>query len=193
VSEVGDVPDMLGLLSADEMIALDENPGEPPPLRPQMLDSIVDKVAARRRRSRWITTAVAAAAAAVLAVGLLIVARPQIVGLQREEARPPEVAMEQLTDMPLQASVALSSYAWGTAIDMTCTYGNYSGRSGAPSELAMLLVYRDGGETTEAATWTARPGSSVTVAGSTSRPLDEIVAVQVVDISTGVVLLQRNL
>jgi anti-sigma factor RsiW len=192
VSEISDVPPVLALLSADEVIALDENTTEPPPLRPQVLDSLVDEVASRRRRSRWVTTAAASLAAALLAIGLLIVARPGTIGLEREEPAPATVAMEQVKPAPVEASVALISKGWGTFITMTCTYGQYSDRDDRSTEFAMVLVQRDG-DRTEAATWTAQPGTSVTVDGSTSTPVDQIAAVQLVDIKTGDVLLQRNL
>lgn len=192
VSEIRDVPALLALLSPDEVIALDENTAEPPPLRQNVLDSLVDKVAWRRRRARWVTAVAASLAAAFLAIGLLIVARPGSIGLERPEPPPVTVAMERLTDLPVEASVAVTSEDWGTSVTMTCSYGTYADRDDRSSEFAMVLVGRDGNRT-EAATWTAQPGSSVSVDGTTSMPADQIASVQLVDVKTGDVLLQRNL
>jgi hypothetical protein len=56
----------------------------------------------------------------------------------------------------------------------------------------MVAVSRDGGHT-QLATWMAVSGTTALPSGSTSMPIDDIVAVQVVSADTGDVLLQRNL
>ncbi len=48
-----------------------------PPLRPEVLQSVLDKVRWRRRRSRWLTSAAVGLAAALLAVGLVVAVRPE--------------------------------------------------------------------------------------------------------------------
>jgi hypothetical protein len=56
----------------------------------------------------------------------------------------------------------------------------------------MVVVARDGSQT-RLATWVAVPGHSATPAGSTSTPIDQISAVQVVSADTGKILLERSL
>ena len=70
-------------------------------------------------------------AAALLAVGLVIVARPEIVGLQTEPACSHAQALEmtKVSETPINASISLTGYGWGTRIDMACSYGDW-GQSG---------------------------------------------------------------
>lgn len=192
VSELSGIAPLLALLDRDEALALDddEDSADMAP-RPELLDAVVSQVTRRRRRSRMVITAVAAIAAVLLAIGLTIVIRPETIGLQRQAPAPAELALDQVVETPLRATVALTGFAWGTHIDMTCVYGDYADRNDSNSELAMVVVGRDGSQI-EAATWTAEGGTSATVDGSTSLPIEQIAAVQVVS-ATGQVLLQRNL
>ena len=77
----------------------------------------------RRRRSRLVLSTVTAAAAAVLVIGTFIAMRPS--GLIPGPP-PPAAEVSGLTPVmssELSATVTLSSYSWGTRIDMNCTYG----------------------------------------------------------------------
>ena len=56
----------------------------------------------------------------------------------------------------------------------------------------MVAVGRDGNHV-QLATWMAQSGVTALTSGSTSMPIDEIAAVQVVSADTGDVLLQRDL
>src|SRR5882724_10680688 len=82
VAEISGIPAMLAMLDLEDVRALDEESPETPPLRPEVLDSILDKVRWRRRRSRWLMSASVGVAAALLAVALVITIRPEIVGLE---------------------------------------------------------------------------------------------------------------
>ncbi len=84
---------------------------------------------------------------------------------------------------------------------MTCTYsesenggGEDAGAAGSDTadKLAMVAVGRDGSHV-QLGTWRARAGETAQTSGSTSMPIDEIAAVQVVAVDTGDVLLERNL
>jgi hypothetical protein len=80
---------------------------------------------------------------------------------------------------------------------MNCTYGVSPQISGhdeteAGDNLAMVVVGRDGGQS-QLATWVALTGVTATPSGSTSLPMDQIAAVQIVSADQGDVLLQRNL
>ena len=76
------MPALLAMLDVDDVRALDEEQPELPPLRPEVLEGVLDKVRWRRRRSRLLTSAAVGLAAALVAVGLVIAVRPGIVGLQ---------------------------------------------------------------------------------------------------------------
>ena len=69
VAELSGIPALLAMLDLEDVRALDEETPDTPPLRPEVLDSVLDKVRWRRRRSRWLTSAAVGVAAALLAVG----------------------------------------------------------------------------------------------------------------------------
>lgn len=195
VAELSGMPALLGLLSAGDVRGLDREEPEPPPLRPEVLQSVLDVVRWRRRRSRWLTSVAVGIAAALLAVGLAVVIRPEIVGLQNGTATQPvaRLDMNEVAPTPLRATVALSSFAWGTRIDMACIYGDWSeDRDAQPSNLGMVVVGRDGSRT-QVATWLGLYGATALPSGNTTLPKDEIASVQLVSADSGKVLLERPL
>jgi hypothetical protein len=195
VAELSGIPPLLSLLTFDEVRALDEPGPEPAPMPADMLDSLVGKVRWRRRRYRWITSAAVGVAAALLAVGVVVAIRPETVGLQggSSQAAATSVEMTKVAPSPFSASISMSSFAWGTRIDMACTYGDWSSGGGvAPSNLGMVVVGRDGSHS-QVATWTGLSGATALPSGNTALPENEIAAVQLVSADNGKVLLQKDL
>lgn len=200
VAELSGMPALLALLDRDEVAAADEGGLEPPPLRPEVLDSLLAKVNWRRRRSRWLTWSVAAAAAVVLTVGVLIAIRPGPIvpgGTPPPRASATSLTMTPTVPSSLDATVSLTSQGWGTHVEMACTYHEQPGIPGHGNDdtadrLAMVAVGRDGSHT-QLATWMALDGVTALPSGSTSMPIDEIVSVQVISADTGDVLLSRSL
>jgi hypothetical protein len=195
VAEISGVPALLAMMDLEDVRALDEEPPETPPLRPEVLDSVLDKVRWRRRRSRWLTSAAVGVAAALLAVGVVIAIRPEIVGL--EDYTPQETTqamdMAKVSDTPINASITLTEFGWGTRIDMACSYGEW-GQAGTipPQNLGMVVVGRDGSHT-EVATWLGVSGATALPSATTPMPKDEIAAVQLVSSDNGKVLLEKHL
>jgi hypothetical protein len=195
VAEISGVPALLAMMDLEDVRALDEEPPETPPLRPEVLDSVLDKVRWRRRRSRWLTSAAVGVAAALLAVGVVIAIRPEIVGL--EDYTPQETTqamdMAKVSDTPINASITLTEFGWGTRIDMACSYGEW-GQAGTipPQNLGMVVVGRDGSHT-EVATWLGVSGATALPSATTPMPKDEIAAVQLVSSDAGKVLLEKHL
>lgn len=195
VTDLSGMPALLGLLDAADVVGLDGEQSEPPPLRPEVMVSVLDKVRWRRRRSRWLMSAAVGVAAALLAVGLVIAIRPEVVGLQNGSKTQPvaQLAMNKLATTPFSATVALSSFAWGTRIDMACSYGQWSGAiDSRPNNLGMVVVGRDGSHT-QVATWLGLPGATALPSGNTPMPMDQIASVQLVSVDSGTVLLERPL
>lgn len=200
VAELSGIPALLAMLSPDDVAALDEQQPEPPPLRPEVLDSVLDKVRWRRRKARWLTSAAVGLAAALLAVGLVVAIRPEILGLQTNttQTTAQQLEMTKVADTPLNATISLTSFAWGTRIDMACTYGQWSGSSAGtpPSQLGMVVVGHDGTRS-EVATWLGLPGATALPSANTPMTKDEIASVQLVSLDqgpdNGKVLLEKNL
>jgi hypothetical protein len=134
-------------------------------------------------------------AAALLAVGAVIAIRPEIVGL--ENYNPPAtiqaLEMNKVSETPINASISLTGYGWGTRIDMACSYGDW-GQSGntPPQNLGMVVVGRDGSHT-EVATWLGLSGATALPSATTPMQKDEIAAVQLVSSDSGKVLLETHL
>ena len=195
VAEISGVPALLAMMDLEDVRALDEEPPETPPLRPEVLDSVLDKVRWRRRRSRWLTSAAVGVAAALLAVGVVIAIRPEIVGLENYTPEETTQAMDmaKVSETPINASISLTGFGWGTRIDMACSYGEW-GQAGTipPQNLGMVVVGRDGSRT-EVATWLGLSGATALPSATTPMQKDEIAAVQLVSSDNGKVLLERHL
>jgi anti-sigma factor RsiW len=202
VAEISGMPALLSCLDGDEVADVEEDGqavSSPPPMRPELLTSLLKKVNRRRRRSRMLTWAVAAVAAAVLVVGAFVAWRsnPAIPAPEAPpQASSSALVMAPVTPTTLSATVTLSSHRWGTQIEMNCTYGVESPTAPheeeAGDQLAMVVVGRDGSQT-QLATWVGLEGVTASPGGSTSMPIDQIAAVQVVSVDDGSVLLQRAL
>jgi hypothetical protein len=198
VSELSGMPALLALLDRDEVVALDANQPELPPLRPELLESLLAKVKRQRRRFRLVAGSALAAAAAVLAIGLVLAVRPGLTEpVMSPQASASAMTLASVAPSSLEATMKLTPHGWGTSVEMTCTYHEELGDADdhdddAGDKLEMVAVGRDGSHT-EMATWMALPGVTAQPGGSTSMPIDEIVAVQVVSSDSGTVLLQRTL
>lgn len=196
VAELSGMPALLAMIGPDDVAAIDEGGLEPPPIRAELLDDVLAKVHRRRRRTRWITWTVSAAAAAVLAVGVVLAITPAQIGVAPTDANTVALNMTP-TAVPSEfdATVVLRSEGWGTQVEMTCTYREESAAAHDDSggdKLAMYAIGRDGSRV-QLATWMALEGATASPSGSTSMPIGDIAAVQVVSADTGDVLLQRSL
>jgi hypothetical protein len=194
VAELSGIPALLAKLESDDVAAFDDGQqDEPPP--PQVLDSLLDDVRSRRRRSRWVTAAALAAAAALLVVGAVLAVRPETLGLQsgtQQEAAAPALEMTKVSETPINATVSMTGYGWGTRIDMACTYGDWGQRDAPPQNLGMVIVGRDGSHS-QVATWLGLSGATALPSANTPIPMEEIAAVQLVSPESGEVLLERHL
>ena len=194
VAELSGIPALLAQLDAEEVEALDDPTAEAPPLRPEVLDTLLGKVEWRRRRTRRLSVITLAAAAAVLAVALVVGILPGIRG-QGGESEPMASAMtmSKVAQTPINASVTLTGFGWGTRIDMVCTYGDYASRGLATTQNLSMVVQGHNGSESEIATWVGVNGATALPSGATLLPKDQIKSVQLVDTDTRTVLLQTNL
>jgi hypothetical protein len=191
VDELRDIPALLGTIDAADIADLDAGATQPPA---DLLDSLLDKVRARRRRSRWIASAAVGLAAALLAIGLAVVIRPETFGLQTDKPQTTaqQLEMNKVSETPINATVSMTGFGWGTRIDMACTYGDWGQRDAPPQNLAMVVVGRDGSRD-QIATWLGLSGATALPSANTPMQMQEIAAVQLVSPESGQVLLERPL
>lgn len=190
VDELSGIPALLSTIDEAEIDDVDAGAGQPPPA---LLDSLLDKLRARRRRSRWITTAAVGLAAALLAIGLAVVVRPETFGLQTDtpQASSQQLEMTKVAETPINATISMTGFGWGTRIDMACTYGDWGQRDAPPQDLAMVVVGHDGSHN-QIATWLGLSGATALPSANTPMQVHEIAAVQLVSPESGQVLLERS-
>jgi hypothetical protein len=194
VAELSGIPALLAQLSAEEVEALDDpTTAETPPLRTEVLDSLLQKVQWRRRRTRRLSVITLAAAAAVLAVALVVGILPGIRGHGDDTEMASAVTMSKVAQTPINAAVTLTGFGWGTRIDMVCTYGDYASRGEATTENLSMVLLDHNGTQSEIATWVGVNGATALPSGNTTMQKDQIKSVQLVDADTRAVLLQTDL
>jgi len=193
VAELSGIPALLAQLTAEEVEALDDPATEVPPMRPEVLDTLMQKVEWRRRRTRRFSVITLAAAAAVLAIALVVGIVPGIRGHGDDQPMASAVTMSKVAQTPINAEITLTGFGWGTRIDMVCTYGDYASRGQTTTEnLSMVLVGHNGTQS-EIATWVGVNGATALPSGNTTLQKDQIKSVQLVDSDTRAVLLQSDL
>lgn len=190
-----------GLLAhVDEQVFLDGPAG--PPVPETLLPGLLRRVRVRRRRDRRRVLAGAAAALVVAAGGALAwvqavdrpgdLAAPQPSVGASPSAGPtpsggpgPTVApagtrMRQVDQAAFSATLALEQVAWGTRLDLVCSYevpaGGYA--EGSVPSYTLAVQTRDG-SWEEVAGWRAVPGRTISVTGATAASRDDIVSVEV--------------
>jgi Putative zinc-finger len=191
VAELRDIPALLAQLGPEDVQRLDGEQPEGPP--PEVLTSLLDKVQARRRRSRWMVTGAIAAAAAAVVIALVVAIVPGLGQQSEPQAGGTTLEMSKVSQQtPINATVTLNGFGWGTRIDMACTYGDWGQRDAPPQNLGMVVVGRDGSHT-QVATWLGLSGATALPSATAPMQMNEIAAVQLVSSDSGKVLLERHL
>lgn len=197
VTELSALPGLLGRIDDARAFALLEDAApDAGGLAPGPPADLVARIQNRERRDRIRrrigmggALAAAAAVAAVLALVLPPVLNPAAQPTLAAELTPTE------PDIPVEASIELTTFGWGTRIDMDCSYhptapgpdGGYG-----PVEYAMWVVDTTGAET-PLSTWTAAPEGTVRVTAGTALALDDIAEVEVRTVAGDRVLLTAQL
>jgi hypothetical protein len=193
VGELAGLPGLMSRVSVEQLTA------EPETLPETLLPSLARAVRRERRRHRLALGASAAAAACLIAVGGVAVTRPD------SPARPPvassastlpgtaKMALTAVVPSPVTASARLVDMAWGTRIELTCSYNatrvskarRVSPTGGFP--YALIVIDR-GGVTQQVATWKALPNQELTVVGASSWARPNIAAVEIRTLSGRAIL-----
>jgi hypothetical protein len=182
VAELAGLPGLLAKVPTEEAVAL-PSAGSAIPVPDTLLPRLIRSASRRRRRTRGLVAGViVASTAAAAAVALAI---PLVFPVGQPEAKPTaQVTLSQVVQSPITASVKLSTVKWGTRIDMDCTYAaspsaGWDDLTAGASHNYAMYVTDAAGQSTEVASWTATPGTTVEPSGTTSLAIDQIAAVEV--------------
>ena len=188
VREIAGLPGLLARVPVEDV----ESPPAADPLPDTLLPALLDHARRTERRRRWVlglaaAAAVTAIAAASVAATVLVDDGPAPVAEPPVSTGPSAVPAQEMTPVNPGgddvATVALTSVAWGTKLDVVCHWaGGEPEDPGYPdgAEPTYALVVRStDGETQQVATWTGLPGQTMKVSGSTSLARDDIAAVEI--------------
>lgn len=184
VQELAGLPGLLAQVDASDLAA------SVPPLPPTLLPSLVREVRGSQRRRSVLVAAAAAAVAVVAAVGALAVG-----GVLRGDdppatassstatptvtARAPARPMVAVAPTAVRADVAVTSVAWGTRLDLTCSYGaGEEEYEATPSAEYALVLRTRAGQEEQVATWRGLPGRTMRLSAATATSSGDIEAVE---------------
>lgn len=184
VAELAVLPGLLSRVSANDA----ERDIDQSPLPVSLLPRLIAATRRKRRRDRSLVAGLVAAAAAVAVAATLLV--PQLLPADTG-ARAVEVTLSQVVASPLDAEVRLVSHEWGTSIDMECRYAAGSRNYDSGASYGMYVT-DTAGNSAQLSTWSAKPGSTVHLTGTTSVPLADIRAVDIRTLASGEVLLSGS-
>ncbi len=188
VRQIAGLPGLLARVPVDDVEA------EPPadPLPDTLLPALLGHARRTERRRRWVVGLAAAAAVATIAAASAAVVT--MVGHDSSPEADPPASVSSSSASPQQmtavrpggddvATVALTSVAWGTRLDVVCRWGKSEGAEpgypgGASPTYALVVRSRDGA-TQQVATWKGLPGKTMQVSGATSLARDDIAAVEI--------------
>ncbi len=192
VRELAGLPGLLAQVDVADL----EVPTPDAPLPQTLLPALVREVRGEQRRRSVLTAAVAAAVAAVFVSALAIggafdrstpttSAATPVATPTASRTAPVAEAMLPVGAGPVQAAVALTGVAWGTKLDLTCSYakggsgddGGYTGPAAAKA-YALVVHTREGREE-QVATWKALPGKTMRLTGATATGRTDITTVEV--------------
>lgn len=189
VRAIAEIAPTLGLLAQVEperaTALLAEAPGEAMlPAAPRGRRRLLER-AHRERRRRRATWAAGVAAAVAVAAAVVV---PLSGVLDDRGTRSAE--LEALVDVPLEASVELEPAAWGTRLELECSYRGDADPA-SPDGLPYVLVLTDrAGQVSEVSSWRAAPGQTARLTAATALATDEIASIEI-RLDEGDVVLMR--
>lgn len=180
VRELAGLPGLLARV--DPQIV--EDPPTDVPVPPTLLPALIREV--RRSRSRRIYLAVGAAAATiVIAAGATAFITGNngpgtpVAGPTSSAAATTDHPMSSVGTGPLKASLGFTSVAWGTKIDLSCSYDETDEWDADESKGYALVVRTSDGKEQQVATWRGIPGKTIRLTAATDSRRQDISSVEV--------------
>ena len=166
---------------------LEAVPGAVPvPVPETLLPRLVADVRRTRHRRTVLTGAVAAAAAVVAGVVPVVVAdalsddTPSAAAPAVTGSPMPGRSMLPIGGAPVRATLALDPVAWGTRLDLACTYEPRADQYELPAVATYVLVVRTrDGRTEQVGTWRSIGGQTMRLTAATSARRSQIASVEV--------------
>jgi hypothetical protein len=177
VDQLGGLPDILGVLSRDEALALtDIEDGPPVGDRADNVASLAAAAAKRHRRSRRTGLAVLIATAAALAIVGGVVGAT-VFGRTTGSVQTLAMAPMQPGSRPgLTAELAVTEKKWGTELNWACEYTKDWSRDVESYDI--VVTTREGAQIT-VGSWRPAGDEATGLAASTSIPTPEIRSVDI--------------
>ncbi|MCW2800046.1 MAG: putative rane protein [Aeromicrobium sp.] len=159
-----------------------EDPPIDVPVPPTLLPALVREVRRGRRRRVYVAVG-AAAATVVIAAGATVLITGNN-GSDTPVAGPTSTAttdhpMSPVGSGPLKASLGFTSVAWGTKIDLSCSYDKTDEWDAAGSTGYALVVRTSDGKEQQVATWRGIPGKTIRLTAATDSRRQDISSVEV--------------
>ena len=176
--ELAGLPDLMSVVSVEDLMREAEAPPQ------TLLPSLARAVRRERVRRRVAVGTAAVAAACLVAVGAVSLSRddspagPPVAPSASSPSGTANLAMSAVVPSPVTASARLVDVAWGTRIDLTCTYNPKERGTNDGRPYALVVIDRSGAAQ-QVATWKALPGRELTVAGASSLARRDVAAVEV--------------
>jgi anti-sigma-K factor RskA len=183
---VRDLAGLPGLLSRIGPEVFEQS--EPEPVPETLLPRLSRAVRRQQQRRTWLTAGIAAAAAVVVTTaGAVVLGQANS---SSNEAGNPSTSVATtappqgrfrtiptVSNDPMIASVALTPVAWGTRLDLNCSYPRNAAQYESGSYV--MVVHTRDGQTERVASWNGVPGETMHVSGATSTWKKDITSVAV--------------
>jgi hypothetical protein len=178
VRQLAGLPGLLARVSPDAL----ETADAPEPVPPTLLPALVGEARRSQRRRTTVLVGLAAAAALVVVGGSAVVLDvldddPAPAGQAAPPTASPGESMTSVGSEAVTGSLALTSVAWGTRLDLVCTYApDHEAAYGATYS---MVVHTVDGRVEQVATWKGIAGKTMRLPGATSATLADITSVEV--------------
>jgi len=175
VREIAGIPGLLAGVQPDVL----EPTSQEPPLPASLLPALLADVRRTRRRRGMATLGLAAAAAVALFVPVAVTVAHQNNDAPSSVASAQGQTMAPVGAVPVRARLAFEQVAWGTRLNLTCTYARHDRYRLPQSVTYGLYVTTRTGRTERVGTWRALDGKTMRVTAATATDRRDISAVEV--------------
>jgi anti-sigma factor RsiW len=179
VRDIAGLPGLLGRV--DESALAGNGPdADLPPVPEMLLPRLRREIRSRTRRRLVGTGLLAASAAAAVVLALPVIDGPQGPPATNTSSVPyAGRPMTALSGGPMQARLALEPVAWGTRLDLVCTYQPTAYTGGEHIGAYSLLLHTRNGGVERVGTWRPVAGQAMRLTAATAVSRQDIASVEV--------------